>query len=119
MSSQPTTGHANQTLVGIRGWLLLSAIGLIVALFLSAIGLLASLEQMMGHGFSAYSLIWLFVNLGMLAYLCFVAVSFFKKQENAPQNVVQYLITRLVVSVLLFVLGIALYGIDFTTGHFR
>lgn len=104
-------GTIDRTLVGIRGWLLLPAIGLVLSLIIAPIGLIASFAQMTDD-YAAYTVPAILVNAGLYVYLWVAAVRFFKKRSEAPQTMIHFLVARIIASVALFVLGLAVLGAD-------
>jgi len=111
--SQTIASPERSDLIGIRGWLILPAIGLAISPALGVIGIiagLASLEKMLNRGYGAYFVPALIANVGMLIYLFVVAVRFFKKRKNAPQTFIRLMIIFPLVNILLFILGLAVIG---------
>jgi len=108
-----TTDQTDRSLVGIRGWLILPAIGLALSPIVAVITLITSLGsigKMIDRGYGLYSVLHLLTYVGILVYLCFTAHTFFQKRKNAPQNVIRLLITLVVASVILFLIGLAVIG---------
>lgn len=97
--------------VGIRGWLILPAIGLVLSLAVTPIGIVAGLVTMDGE-YVAYSGPALLANAGFYIYLWVAAVRFFKKLSSAPRTLIQFMVARVVASIALFVLGIVVVGLD-------
>lgn len=96
-----------QLLIGIRGWLILPAIGLTVGLVSSLIRVIAefaSFERMMDKDYWGYVIPALLITIGLFIYLCVAVLRFFKKRKNAPKTVIRFIIARLVASVALFII---------------
>ena len=106
-----TATSAEERLKGIRGWLILPAIGVV----LNPIGLLAALvqscdilndpfaehvyEQYPGlQGLVTFELVINWVLLGLSIWL---AVSFFKKRSYAPTLYISYILIRILINVIL------------------
>lgn len=106
-----TNAGEERKLVGIRGWLILPAIGLVLSLIIAPIGLIAGLAQMKSE-YAAYSAPAILVNAGLYIYLWVAAIRFFKKRVAAPQTMISFMIARIVASVVLFLLGLAVVGGD-------
>lgn len=100
------SGPSAQRLVGIGGWLILPAIGLVLSIIVAPIGLIAGLAQM-DSNYAAYSVPALLVNAGFYIWIWIAAVRFFKKMESAPKTLIQLMMARVIASVLLSILGIA------------
>jgi len=94
-------------LVGLRGWLIIPAIGFIlgptqsaIALFM-AIGLYSVASE---AGFGGIFSMELFVASALLLFTIYAAILFFGKKRNAPSIIIWLLITSIVSSAaLLFI----------------
>jgi hypothetical protein len=96
-------------IVGIGGWLILPAIGLVISPVLGVIGLAVSLATLKAR-YAEYSIPSLIVNAALVVWLCVISVQFFKKKRSLPRNIIQFMIWRSVASLLLFMLGILVVG---------
>lgn len=117
-----TRGNKEAGPAGIRGWLILPAIGLIVSAVLGPIGLLAAfgsigvamdpryVDETYAMYALAYATLYFLVNLGLYLYLTVTLVRFFRKWKEAPISVTRLLIAKVIASMLLFVLGLPLIG---------
>ena len=115
MNAGVKVSQADLRLAGIRGWLILPAIGMAVSPLLGVIGLVSGLEpldNMVNQGFGAYAIPRLIVNIGLLIYTCVTAVRFFKKRRTAVRTVIKLLIARAVAFLVLFVIGMIVFGGD-------
>lgn len=94
-------------LTGIRGWLILSAIGLVLSLIGGGVGIiigLGSLKEMIDNDYGGYAVPSLLIKAGLFVYLIFVSLRFFKKLKNAPKSVTRLIIAHLAASVTLFII---------------
>jgi hypothetical protein len=98
-------------LVGIGGWLILPAIGLVLSSIVTPIGLVAGLVQMDGR-YAAYSVPSLLVNAGFCLWIWCATARFFGKSGSAPDIVIELMAWRVIASLVLFVLGLAVVGGD-------
>jgi hypothetical protein len=115
MNAGVKVSQADLRLAGIRGWLILPAIGMAVSPLLGVIGLVSGLEpldNMVNQGFGVYAIPRLIVNIGLLIYTCVTAVRFFKKRRTAVRTVIKLLIARAVAFLVLFVIGVIVFGGD-------
>ena len=97
-------------LVGIRGWLCLLAIGLVVSSILLVVMLIPALAMLPDALDGEYGVLYaldLAIKTGYCAFVIYGATRFFGKTRNAPSIIIAVLIARLVVSGLLVALGIA------------
>jgi hypothetical protein len=115
MSVDVKAGAVDQRLVGIRGWLILPAIGMAASPILGVLWLifgLGPMEKMIDYGFGGYVFPRVILNIGLLIYTCIAAARFFKKQSNAPRTVSRLLIARAIASFAVFVIGMVVIGGD-------
>jgi len=105
----------NRKLVGIRGWLILPAMGIVACLFFGLFYPLIdfmSLVEMLREDYGPYYLLKIVVHIGVLFYLFVLTLRFFKKQQNAPQTCIRYILVRFIESIFFFVLRILIFGHD-------
>ncbi len=113
MNAKIKTSYVDSRFSGIRGWLILPAIGLAASPFIGVIELvsgLGALGNMVNQGFGAYAIPRLIVNIGLLIYVCVAAVRFFKKRRTAASTVIKLLVARAVAFLVLFTIGIIVMG---------
>lgn len=94
-------------LVGIRGWLLLPAIGLLMGVTVGGLGLLGMLRAYSGVAATQYAglfLLELFAQAALVAYAAYATVRFFGKKRDAPSAIIGLLVANLTASALLLVL---------------
>ena len=109
-STTNRTGQpADDRLIGIRGWLILPAIGLVLSIIVGPIALIEGIAEM-GPRYGTYSLPATLVNLGFYIWIWVAAVRFFKKRKSAPKTLIQLMVARIIASAMLFVLGMAVVG---------
>ena len=122
--------QADRKLVGIRGWLILPAIGLVVSTLVSSllayvgiacvfIGvfifrrlLLSFLSETMNSGYGVYALSAMVVAVILYLCLCVTCGRFFKKTQSAPRSFIRLLVFGFVASLYLVVLGLVVFGVD-------
>ena len=107
-------GHqVDRNLARIGGWLILPAMGIIASLFF---GLfyplidLMSLGEMLREDYGPYYPLRIIVHIGILFYLFVLTLRFFKKQRNAPQTYIRYILARFIESIVFFVLRLLIFG---------
>lgn len=112
MTDQAEVGEGNasvvdSSLVGIEGWLVLPAIGFVLAPIISVVALIAAavlFSDVEAAGYGGIYALELLVQVGLLAFLIYAATRFFGKKSNAPSVIITLLIVSLGTSVLLLVI---------------
>ena len=94
----------DQDLVGIRGWLILPAIGFVMGLIYFPVMLSASLPNVARAGYGGIQAIEPMVLFGMLCFMIYAATLFFRRKRNAPGTIIILLIAGLLTGVLLHVI---------------
>lgn len=93
--------------VGIAGWLLLPALGLILGLIMNAVYALNDFVMLSSGGLAGYSgldLIEIVVELGVFGYLIYAALRFFTKRSDAPSIMIVLLIMGFAIPALLLMI---------------
>lgn len=94
-------------LVGIGGWLILTAIGFVLGTIIGVVGLIIALSlfsDVADAGYGGLYALELLVDLGLLAFMIYVATRFFGKKSNAPSTIIALLIASVVTSGLLLLI---------------
>lgn len=115
LESNELGSEPSGTSVGIKGWLFLPAIGLVIGPVIGFIGLatgFASLEEAIDRGWDVYHLPYVIVNGALWLYLCRATMRFFGRHQDAPNIVIWFLASRAAASIGLFLLGILVIGTD-------
>src|ERR1017187_6825770 len=84
---EPPIPQHDPKLVGIRGWLILPAIGLVLSLIMTPFGLIAGLQSL-DSKYAAYSYPLLFVNAVIYIWILVAAIQFFKKRSTASETLI-------------------------------
>jgi hypothetical protein len=90
-------------LVGIGGWLILPAIGLVLGGVLSVVGLaisVANYEWLVDQGYDAYFGVSICIDFGMFIFLLVAAVLFFGKKRSAPGAMIGLMVANIVSSII-------------------
>jgi hypothetical protein len=114
--TEMTTKEVDPKLVGIRGWLVLPAIGLVLGPIVGVVSLVV--------GFALYSDVavagWgglfaaeMVVELGLLIFMIYAASRFFSKKRNAPMVIIALLVTGLAANGLLLLVELGVGAEDF------
>ncbi len=93
---------ASPKLVGIGGWLVFPAIGLILGAIMAVVNFAMSISlfsQVVKAGYGTYLLIDLCVQICLFAYLIIAAQRFFGKKRSAPETMIRLNIAVLVASL--------------------
>lgn len=96
-----TVTTAGSRLAGIRGWLLLPAIGFVIGPLgelLSVFALLKLSSEFERARAGNELLVLTLLKIGMLVYMIAVAVAFFQKRKRAPSACMRLLLAQVVVS---------------------
>ncbi len=117
-------------LIGIRGWLIVPAIGLVVStlvpLLLASVGIVcvllgvvnvrrflsSFLRETMNPDYGVYVLSATVAAGILYLYGCVTCWRFLKKTQSAPRTCIRLLVFSFVASLYLFVLGLAVFGVD-------
>jgi hypothetical protein len=105
--SESNVETADQKLVGIRGWLILPAIGFTLGLVLGVVGLIAALGlygDVVKAGYGGIYTLEILVIFGLLGFTVYAAILFFRKKSNAPQTIITLLIVSIVASGVLLII---------------
>jgi len=97
----------DEKLAGIRGWLILPAIGFVLGPVIGIVGLIAGLGMYSEVAMAGYAGIYgleLIVLLGLIAFTIYAAILFFRKKSTAPRTIITLLIVSLVASGALLVI---------------
>jgi Protein of unknown function (DUF2569) len=107
------------TLAGIRGWLLLPAIGLVLTVVVGGAGLVAMLRANATLATSRYAGLYtleLFAQIGVLILSVYATIRFFDKKRDAPAAVIRLLVANVAVSALLLAIelsaGVAVLAVE-------
>ncbi len=98
-----TAATADSRLVGIRGWLLLPAIGFVIGPLgelVNVFTLLKLSSEFERARAGTELLVITLLKIGMLIYMIAVAVAFFRKRKGAPSSCMRLLLAQVVVSVV-------------------
>ena len=107
--SEADVPDSDEKLVGIRGWLILPAIGLVLGPIGGVIGLLAAsgnYSDVARAGYGAIYALELVVITGMIALTIYAATLFFRKRSNAPRTVITLIVVNLVASGVVLVIAL-------------
>jgi hypothetical protein len=111
-----------QQLIGIEGWLVIPAIGLILNPIISIVLVITKLDykhrlsyrDLVEHyvGYSAFYNFGILIECLFLFFVLITCYLFFRRKKSTPKVVVSYLIARLVVSGIHFLWGILLLSVS-------
>ena len=102
-------GAVDSKLVGIGGWLILPAIGLIVGPIISVIGIVKTFDlfsSMMGDGYGGYFMLSICIQIGLLIYILVAAKRFLGLKRSAPATMIGLRVASLMASALLFIVAL-------------
>jgi hypothetical protein len=105
----PVAAPADPSLIGIRGWLILPAIGLVLGPIVGVIAVfivLAMFKELSRGRYGGLLALELVFSIIMVVYLIYTAVQFFAKKKITPKLIVGYYCGRIAISVLLLVVEI-------------
>lgn len=108
-TSRDAAVEKNPQLVGIRGWLILPAIGCVLGPVIGVLSLIVSLalfSDVADAGYGGIFSLEILVGFGFLWFHVCVAIRFFGKRRNAPSMFITLLIASIVVTGLLLVIEI-------------
>ena len=94
-------------LVGIRGWLILPAIGLVLGAVggvVSIVIALALISDVADAGYGGLLALNILVDMGVLVFLLYAATRFFGKRSNAPSMMIGLMIATVAAPGLLLAL---------------
>jgi hypothetical protein len=100
-----SASSVDDKLVGIRGWLVLPAIGLVVGPVLGVVSVIIMVglfDQIAAQGFGGVLTLEILVQLGLAVFLIYAAIRFFGKKSNAPATMIVLLLANVVATAVLF-----------------
>jgi Protein of unknown function (DUF2569) len=116
-----STEAVDTTLVGIGGWLMFPAIGLVLSCILSIIGFITCIAMFQGvadAGFGGYFALNVFlVQPGLIIFLFVAAFMFFGKKKSTPAVMIALMATGIVVSLVLMIIAIGMEAEVFAIGE--
>jgi len=101
--------NVDPKLIGIGGWLVLPAIGLILGPIITVVSLIISIglfEDVSDAGYGGLFFFNILVSIGLLALLIYAAICFFGKKANAPSVMITLLVVQVVASAVCLVLAL-------------
>ncbi len=90
------------TPVGIGGWLILPAIGLVVSPILILISLIMTLSTSHNHQYNSDVSILTLVQGGLFIFILITAKQFFNKSIRLPTTIICLLLTKIVTTIITF-----------------
>lgn len=108
VAEEPTShpSSVDPKLVGIRGWLIIPAIGLVVGPILSVVSLIALFSmysRLRRYDDGTALVIDLAVGIGLTLFSVYAAIQFFKKKRTAPSVIVTLILVSIGASPLEYV----------------
>lgn len=100
--------------VGIGGWLLLPAIGLVVSPIVSAFIVVFNVHFVLSAGFTIIILLATIVEIALLVWTIQIARLFFRKDPDAPDSFITLVVVRFVLAGVLVFLAWFYYGVSLT-----
>lgn len=99
----------NKKLVGISGWLIVPAIGLVL-------GLIASVANLIFNISSRMPIFELIISSGLIGFIAYTIILFFKKKKNTPKAIILLYIMNIVASYAFIFLDGGVMSTTETTG---
>ena len=106
---EPSIPQHDPRLVGIRGWLIVPAIVIGLSLIVGPFSLISGFTNMSSVD-AVYTVPAFIVGTVFYIWIWVAAIRFFKKRSTAVRTLIQLMLTRIVASVCLFILGMVVYG---------
>lgn len=106
-NTESTLESEDKKLVGIRGWLILPAIGFVIGPIIGAMGLFYCVgiySEVAEAGFGGLFALELAVLVALFCFQIYVAVLFFQKKKEAPKLIVYLYIINIVSSLVFLML---------------
>ncbi len=103
-SSNPAADRGDPRLVGVKGWLIVPAIYLLLGATNSGLRVILSFVQFSAGASAGYPelhALSILVELGFLVFLLYAATRFFRKKRNAPSAMIGVMIAGVVVNAIL------------------
>lgn len=116
-----TRQNLDPNLVGIGGWLILQAIGLVFGVIVSVVFLVLSLFLLSraNSWHTGYFFISICLQIGLLAYILIAANRFFRKKKSAPGTMIILLFANLACSAIFFLIALANEPYKSASGEIR
>ena len=100
MNEMPSdTELIDQKLVGIGGWLVVPAIGLVLSPIIMGVSLVMSAglaSDVARQGYGGFHALEMLCDFGLLLFIIYAAIHFFGKRRNAPSIMIALYVVQLV-----------------------
>lgn len=113
----PITHVENPDLHGIKGWLILPAIGMVMGPIVTVISLIMALNMfndVSRAGYGGLYTVSILANIGILIFAIYTAIQFFGKKASTPSIFISFIIVQVVLMLLLTILSISFDAEAFT-----
>ena len=103
-------GIEDQRLIGVRGWLILPAIGIVIGLIgviIKLINLLRVYSDFISAGYNVVYYADLITTIFLIGLLSYAAYLFYRKKRNTPYILIAFIALDIITSAILFFIGMS------------